>query len=78
MNSIGPECNELKAKYDSCFNVWYSEKFLKGDTSDSMCAPLFLLYQECARKAIKEHKIDLAEIDKKILGTEQEKQPPSN
>lgn len=78
MNSIGPECNELKAKYDSCFNVWFSEKFLKGDTSDSMCKPLFVLYQECVRNAIKEQNISLEEIDKKVLGTDQEKLPPSS
>jgi len=76
MNSIGPECNELKAKYDSCFNVWFSEKFLKGDTSDSMCKPLFVLYQDCVRNAIKEQNISLEEVDKKVLGTDEEKQPP--
>ncbi len=21
-----PECNELKAKYDTCFNEWYNSK----------------------------------------------------
>ena len=30
MNSLDPECNELKTKYDSCFNLWFTEKFLKG------------------------------------------------
>ena len=30
MNSLDPECNELKKKYDSCFNLWFTEKFLKG------------------------------------------------
>ncbi len=29
MNSLGPECDELKKTYDSCFNVWFTEKFLK-------------------------------------------------
>lgn len=27
--SFAPECTDLKTKYDSCFNEWYSEKFLK-------------------------------------------------
>ena len=45
MNSIGPECSELKAKYDSCFNVWFSEKFLKGKDDEDMCKPLFILYR---------------------------------
>ena len=59
MNSLGPECNELKQKYDACFNLWFSEKFLKsgGSTSDcskeeatpSMCEPIFVLYQKCVR-----------------------------
>jgi TRIAP1/MDM35 family protein len=68
MNSIGENCNELKTKYDACFNQWFSEKFLKGKTGelkssktyllrierkklliidDSVCKPLFKVYQEC-------------------------------
>ena len=39
MNSLGRECNELKSKYDEYFNVWFSQKFLKGDTNDDMCTP---------------------------------------
>jgi len=49
MNSLGRECNELKGKYDACFNVWFSEKFLKGDTNDDMCKPLFIVYRDCVR-----------------------------
>ena len=49
MNSIGNECNELKAKYDECFQVWFSQKFLKGDTDDDMCQPIFGVYKECVR-----------------------------
>ena len=49
MNSIGKECNELKAKYDECFQVWFSQKFLKGDTNDDMCQPIFGVYKECVR-----------------------------
>ena len=46
MNSLGADCNELKSKYDACFNVWFSEKFLKGDhEDDSMCKPIFLVYR---------------------------------
>ena len=78
MNSIGPECNELKAKYDSCFNVWFSEKFLKGDTSDDMCKPLFVVYRDCVREAIAKQNINLAEVDRTVLGTEEEKQAPSS
>lgn len=31
MNSIGDECTASKAKYESCFNTWFSEKFLRGE-----------------------------------------------
>ena len=41
-----------------------------------MCKPLFVLYQECVRKAIKDQNINLEEIDKQVLGTESEKKPP--
>lgn len=49
MNSIGENCNELKSKYDACFNNWFSERFLKGHTDDSQCKPLFLTYQKCVQ-----------------------------
>lgn len=41
------DCSELKQKYDACFNSWFSEKFLKGNTNDSMCAPLLKVYKDC-------------------------------
>ena len=95
MNSLGEECNELKNSYDACFNLWFSEKFLKGQQEESMCKPLFVVYQDCVRvsilnlkinvfftnfslflqKAMKAQNIDLKEVDKKILGTDQEKEP---
>lgn len=46
MESIGPECTELKQKYEQCFNKWYAEGFLRGDRED-VCAPLFLEYKKC-------------------------------
>nr|CAH7719058.1 unnamed protein product [Callosobruchus chinensis]CAH7722375.1 unnamed protein product [Callosobruchus chinensis] len=76
MNSIGEACNDLKKEYDACFNAWFSDHFLKGNTNDSMCAPLFKVYQQCVKKAMKDQKIDLQEVNKVILGTEHEKQPP--
>lgn len=48
MNSISPECQELKEKYDACFNKWFSEKFLKGNTKDE-CGALFEVYQDCVK-----------------------------
>lgn len=49
MNSIGEACNDLKKEYDACFNLWFSDHFLKGNTNDSMCAPLFRVYQQCVK-----------------------------
>lgn len=46
MNSISDKCNILKTTYDKCFNQWYSEKFLKGDTTDD-CGELFKEYKAC-------------------------------
>lgn len=45
-SSVGPNCTELKQKYDNCFNKWYSEKFLKGDTTPE-CEELFKDYRAC-------------------------------
>ncbi|XP_034654257.1 TP53-regulated inhibitor of apoptosis 1-like isoform X2 [Drosophila subobscura] len=49
MNSIGEDCNELKKQYDACFNGWFSERFLKGHTDESACAPIFRVYQDCVK-----------------------------
>ncbi len=49
MNSIQNECTELKHKYDACYTVWFTDRFLKGDTNDEMCAPFFAMYQQCLK-----------------------------
>lgn len=49
MNSIGEECTQLKKNYDDCFNNWFTEKFLKGDHDDTVCAGIFKIYQECVK-----------------------------
>lgn len=74
MNSIGPECQELKNAYDACFNKWFSEQFLKGITHDP-CKSLFQVYQNCVKKAIQEKKIDFGEIEMDVLGTDKEQKP---
>lgn len=66
MNSISSECQELKEKYDNCFNKWFKEKFLKGSTHDA-CHELFKKYQKCIMKGIKEHGIDETELKKHTL-----------
>lgn len=63
LKSIGENCNDLKSKYDSCFNQWFSEKFLRGHTDDSMCKPLFKLYNHCVKEAIQHHQIDMKDLD---------------
>ena len=49
MNSISPECQELKTQYDACFNKWFKDKYLKGYPQDTMCAALFKSYQNCVK-----------------------------
>uniref|UniRef100_A0A6P7FT05 TP53-regulated inhibitor of apoptosis 1-like n=1 Tax=Diabrotica virgifera virgifera TaxID=50390 RepID=A0A6P7FT05_DIAVI len=73
MNSIGEACNDLKKEYDACFNSWFSDHFLRGKTNDSMCAPLFRVYQQCVKKAMKDQKIDLQEVSADVLGGTKEK-----
>ncbi|EAS36588.3 distribution and morphology protein 35 [Coccidioides immitis RS] len=45
--SLAPECNELKERYDSCFLKWYSEKFLRGNSSNNDCEKVFEEYKKC-------------------------------
>lgn len=78
MNSIGEACNDLKKEYDACFNSWFPDRFLKGDKNDSMCAPLLKVYQNCVRKAMQDHQIDLKEVEKDLLGTEHERKVPTS
>lgn len=49
MNSIAETCHDLKKEYDACFNTWFADHFLRGDTNDKMCAPMFKVYQECVK-----------------------------
>lgn len=42
-------CRQLKEEYDACFNLWFSQKFLKGDNNDEVCAPLLKVYKECVK-----------------------------
>jgi len=55
MDSIAPECTNTKHDYDRCFNEWFSEKFLKGEsTLPTICEDLFRRYQDCIRRKISE------------------------
>ncbi|AEO67989.1 uncharacterized protein THITE_2117243 [Thermothielavioides terrestris NRRL 8126] len=57
--SLAPECNELKERYDTCFLKWYSEKYLRGigTTDNNECSTLFKEYSTCLQ-ALKERGID--------------------
>ncbi|EEH37478.2 hypothetical protein PAAG_07896 [Paracoccidioides lutzii Pb01] len=56
--SIAPECNNIKEKYETCFLKWYSEKYLRGNTTDKDCAKVFEEYQKCLSKTLKERGLD--------------------
>jgi TRIAP1/MDM35 family protein len=57
MSSISQECDLFKQNYDKCFNKWYTDSYLKGETNDT-CADLFKVYKKCVWKVINEKKID--------------------
>ena len=46
--SIDSKCSELKLEYETCFNRWYSEKFLQNRFDDE-CSKIFDKYQECLK-----------------------------
>ncbi|OQE28601.1 hypothetical protein PENSTE_c003G00053 [Penicillium steckii] len=56
--SIAPECNDIKERYDTCFLKWYSEKYLRGNTTSNECEDLFAKYKNCLSKVLKERGID--------------------
>ncbi|PYH43567.1 uncharacterized protein BP01DRAFT_358540 [Aspergillus saccharolyticus JOP 1030-1] len=56
--SIAPECNDIKEKYDTCFLKWYSEKYLRGNTTSNDCEELFTKYKTCLNVVLKEKGID--------------------
>lgn len=76
MNSISEDCNDLKKRYDACFNSWYTESFLRGDTKSEPCRELFEKYHACVMKALKEKNISIEEVEKDVLGTNNEKKAP--
>ncbi|XP_076382263.1 TP53-regulated inhibitor of apoptosis 1 isoform X1 [Megalopta genalis] len=73
MNSIAEACNHLKREYDSCFKLWFSQKFLKGDFDDSMCSKHFKEYNQCLQQAMKDQNINLDEVDVSHLETDKDK-----
>ena len=51
MKSLEDDCTNLKLKYDSCFNIWFRDDFLRGKLSDhqTACGELFATYQKCLK-----------------------------
>ena len=72
MESISADCQELKRDYDTCFQAWFKDSFLKGKPEDT-CVPLFKVYQTCVKNAIKQKGIQIHDVERPILGTEEEK-----
>lgn len=59
MDSIAPECTNIKHDYDRCFNDWFAERFLKGDTKLPVgCEDLFKKYQNCIKKKLDEELVE--------------------
>jgi len=77
MNSLNEECTPLKRDYDHCFNSWFRESFLKGETTD-VCKEVFKKYQNCVKSALVRDGIDVQEVERSVLGTEFEKQAPKS
>lgn len=50
--SFAPECTELKQNYDSCFNQWYTEKFLAGKKISNECSEKWKEYKTCVDAAL--------------------------
>ncbi|KAK9504226.1 hypothetical protein O3M35_010607 [Rhynocoris fuscipes] len=69
-------CQKLKEEYDACFNDWFGQKFLRGDSNDSVCAQLLKVYKDCVEKSMKENHIELKEVDLNYLGTDKEQKVP--
>ena len=53
MSSLNEKCNDLKARYDDCFNKWFRDSFLKGkDDHDETCGEFFSAYKQCLHVSI--------------------------
>lgn len=60
MESIDSECTKLKQTYETCFNSWYADEYLKGfKSTSSPCQDLFEQYRNCIENSLKTRKIDV-------------------
>lgn len=73
MDSYHVPCNQMKDEYQKCFSSWFTECYMKGDYDDKRCAKKFEQYQNCLRKGVQGQSLDLDEVLKPYLGTDQMK-----
>eukprot|EP00276_Gloeochaete_wittrockiana_P009918 CAMPEP_0184656648 /NCGR_PEP_ID=MMETSP0308-20130426/16655_1 /TAXON_ID=38269 /ORGANISM="Gloeochaete witrockiana, Strain SAG 46.84" /LENGTH=75 /DNA_ID=CAMNT_0027093867 /DNA_START=174 /DNA_END=401 /DNA_ORIENTATION=+ len=52
MSDFQKACPELKQEYSTCFNKWYTEKFLKGDMTQE-CQNEWEDYRKCVLEYLK-------------------------
>ncbi|GAU94102.1 hypothetical protein RvY_05934 [Ramazzottius varieornatus] len=73
MDSVCEECTDAKRKYDSCFNNWFSDRYLRGKNDLDQCDTLYKDYQNCLKTYIEEKGVDLGDISQTYLGTTADK-----
>ncbi|XP_025191000.1 TP53-regulated inhibitor of apoptosis 1-like isoform X2 [Melanaphis sacchari] len=73
LNSFHPDCNELKQRYDECFNVWFTEHYMNGHYNNEGCNKVFELYTDCVKRGMKEYGLQYEETTASHLGTNKEK-----
>jgi len=65
MNSIDTKCNELKWKYDECFNRWLSEDYLNNEKKFPEnfvpCQEFQTPYQACVKSYLEKEGIKLSD-----------------
>jgi TRIAP1/MDM35 family protein len=59
VQSLVPECYNLKVEYDQCFQHWFAHEFLNGSTSLEPCADLMKRYTDCVKKGLQEQEVQI-------------------
>ncbi|XP_065180866.1 TP53-regulated inhibitor of apoptosis 1-like [Sycon ciliatum] len=67
MDSIDERCSPMKEQYDQCFNSWYGEKFLHGNSTSDNCQELFKTYRECLTETLQKRGFDVEELEVSVL-----------
>ena len=61
------ECKEARDKYNECFNKWFAEKYLQGDTEQQPCRELFEAYSKCVEVGCL-LRVDVGVLDVNLVG----------